>query len=52
MIPLLLALSLTLGQTYWQVWEQEPDMEPDRGYLYDIMWEQPASWPVMGQDAL
>ena len=25
-IPLLLALSLTFSRTYWQAWEQEPDM--------------------------
>ena len=39
MIPLLLALSLTICRSYWQVWEHEPDMEPDTGFLYYIMWE-------------
>ena len=23
----------------WQVWEHEPDMEPDKSFLYFIMWE-------------
>ena len=23
----------------WQVWEHEPDMEPDKSFLYYIMWE-------------
>ena len=61
---MVIALEVASGDSF--VTGTEPDIGPDilasvgtrawhgawQGCLYDIMWEQPASWPVMGQDTL
>ena len=36
----------------WKVWEHEPDMEPDKSFLYYIMWELAVVWPGHGSATL